>query len=782
MSWPSAFALLSPPLDPRPIGVIEQDIRDELEFHLAMRTLDNEAAGMSALEARQDAVCRFGDFERIRKQCRQTLLGERIMLQRLQAVLTLALLGAVVFLGLELYRGQRANETAMATLMQKSQAASDLMMQKSEAATARMMEAVAQSARRPAASSPQFDVLEPAALDKLFPRDAVLTDVQRGFRDWSEATFPAMNAAWWEELGPAERTTWEDKWLMQLSSTSEKTREKAIQCLAAAGCKRAIPEVLKIAVERVEKDNADRCEAVRALGILGDQKLVPELVPLTYHYNMNTRLWAQIALARLTGKNFGRDVASWKSWWEKQGGQPPISDTPVVWATSSWMQSMLEKEGGGTPEKQDEMDRRFAKRANDPARPLAPQAFDAKADAPSVVSTSPKTADREVDPSLTEIRVTYSKPMMNGSWSWCYDPDGLTTTGAPHYEADGKTCVLPVKLEPGKTYTISLNSKSYHNFRDATGQPAIPYVLQFRTRQQMTSGGGAKSPAGPAERGAAADTGVRDAAAAKDPPDKREYRSTGHSDDLALPTPDVPPPDLEYRATDSDEDAEALVARVLKANSPWIEPKPLKASYSLLREVDGTTERSGPFSVSADCKRAVRIGSIVWTPLHSMARKNTPYTARIAGNAEWKGKKLVALDVTFDPPTRTAVGFGGQANASYSSSDSATATTRIVLDSVKAIPLAIACQTDALPTGETLRSAWVFDADFFTVDGAFAPKTFYWEGIGSFRERQEFQVVDGVWIFKQGDAWASPASQFDESRHIQRMKLVDLQIDKDENP
>ena len=83
-----------------------------------MRTLDNVSAGMPAAEARQDAIRRFGDFERIRKACRRTLLGERIMLQRVQAVLTLILLGAVVFMGVALYRGQQANEAATARMMQ----------------------------------------------------------------------------------------------------------------------------------------------------------------------------------------------------------------------------------------------------------------------------------------------------------------------------------------------------------------------------------------------------------------------------------------------------------------------------------------------------------------------------------------------------------------------------------------------------------------------------------------------------------------------------------------
>ena len=216
-------------------------------------------------------------------------------------------------MGVELYRGQQANEAATA-----------LMMEKNEAAMATMMETLKQVPKQPSAAlTPQFEPLEPAALDKLFPRDAKLTPVQRGFRDWSEGMLPALDAAWWQALTAKEKARWEDKWLTQLSSTSEKKREVAIRCLAIAGCKKAVPEILKIAAERVEKDNADRQEAVRALGILGDMSLVPELVPLTYHYNMNTRLWAQVSLVRLPART---SAATWPR--GKRGGRSKAESRP----------------------------------------------------------------------------------------------------------------------------------------------------------------------------------------------------------------------------------------------------------------------------------------------------------------------------------------------------------------------------------------------------------------------------------------------------------------------
>lgn len=237
MSMLRAMADHLRPPDPRPLAEIEADIRDELEFHLAMRAADNEALGMPATEAREDALRRFGDVERIERRCRTILAGERIMLQRLQTVLTLVLLGTVVYLALAQQRAQEANQAALAKMAE--------------------------------------------ALDRL--------------------------------AGPAA----------------------------------------------------------------------------------------------------------------------------------------------------------------------------APAGAPVVVQTVPTNGDTQVDPALAEIRVVYSRPMMDGSWSWSQMSDETFphTTGEARYLADRKTCVLPVKLEPGRTYEILLNSEKFTNFRDAEGRPAVPHRLRFQTRK-----------------------------------------------------------------------------------------------------------------------------------------------------------------------------------------------------------------------------------------------------------------------------------------------------------
>lgn len=103
---------------------------------------------------------------------------------------------------------------------------------------------------------------------------------------------------------------------------------------------------------------------------------------------------------------------------------------------------------------------------------------------PVVVKTVPEAGAGEVDASTTEIRVTFSKEMRDGSWSWSTvsQESFPVTAGKPKYAEDKRTCVLPVKLQPGKTYGIWVNSQKFRNFKDAKGEPAVPYLLVFKTK------------------------------------------------------------------------------------------------------------------------------------------------------------------------------------------------------------------------------------------------------------------------------------------------------------
>ncbi|MEM8680981.1 MAG: permease prefix domain 1-containing protein [Planctomycetota bacterium] len=106
-----------------PVSVSEAEIREELEFHLQMRTADNEACGMDADTARRDAELRFGDLERSFRACRRESLGIRLWWQRLQLLLIIGLGITVIALGLSLGRLQAEYESRIATLRRSVQAA-----------------------------------------------------------------------------------------------------------------------------------------------------------------------------------------------------------------------------------------------------------------------------------------------------------------------------------------------------------------------------------------------------------------------------------------------------------------------------------------------------------------------------------------------------------------------------------------------------------------------------------------------------------------------------------
>ena len=117
---------------------------------------------------------------------------------------------------------------------------------------------------------------------------------------------------------------------------------------------------------------------------------------------------------------------------------------------------------------------------------LAAQAPSAASMPPVVVSTVPQSGDLAVDPTIKEIRVTFSKEMMtNEMWSWVQVNEGTfpKVVAISHYLQDKRTCVLPVKLDPGKSYIIWVNSESHNSFRDLANRPAVPYLLAFQTRQ-----------------------------------------------------------------------------------------------------------------------------------------------------------------------------------------------------------------------------------------------------------------------------------------------------------
>lgn len=103
---------------------------------------------------------------------------------------------------------------------------------------------------------------------------------------------------------------------------------------------------------------------------------------------------------------------------------------------------------------------------------------------PRVVGTTPTNGSQDVDPALTEISVTFNEEMKDQSWSWAYEDKTKfpRMTGQPYYTDNNTKNMLPVKLEPDKEYVIWINTSKFKNFKDKTGNPALPFKFTFKTQ------------------------------------------------------------------------------------------------------------------------------------------------------------------------------------------------------------------------------------------------------------------------------------------------------------
>lgn len=175
---------------------------------------------------------------------------------------------------------------------------------------------------------------------------APLNDDQRRVEEWTMRQFRSFfDSRTFAEWSKAERDALETKALDTLNGPQSREYYEAINTLGALRSTNGFKRLLAIATDRADKNNRDRWMAIRALGLFGDQSIVPELVPLVYHGNVNTRWWAQISLVRLTGTNFGGDWRAWGAWWNARGGKPAVATNDFVrWVQQPGWETMAEVE------------------------------------------------------------------------------------------------------------------------------------------------------------------------------------------------------------------------------------------------------------------------------------------------------------------------------------------------------------------------------------------------------------------------------------------------------
>ena len=195
-----------------------------------------------------------------------------------------------------------------------------------------------------------------------------LNEMQKKYVEWDEEHFSYDYDLSGVDLAN-DRDGLEKKWLQLLKGPEPVRREygkttpltQAIVGLAEIKSKEAKPLLVKITAEKVLKDNAYRHTATKALGQLGDPSVVPDLIPLVYHFNVNVRFDAQVALVKLTGENFGRDTEQWGKWWNANRGKfgtdmPEFDMMPVDWTCGS---NDSQIKHYSDPKIQEEVDKQF---------------------------------------------------------------------------------------------------------------------------------------------------------------------------------------------------------------------------------------------------------------------------------------------------------------------------------------------------------------------------------------------------------------------------------------
>lgn len=101
---------------------------------------------------------------------------------------------------------------------------------------------------------------------------------------------------------------------------------------------------------------------------------------------------------------------------------------------------------------------------------------------PQIIASSPKIGETEVNPSITEITVTFDRDMDKGfSWTGSGPDHPPVSAGQKPHWRDKRICVLPVNLRAAHFYRVGINSTSFHGFSSEEGLPARPSAIYFTT-------------------------------------------------------------------------------------------------------------------------------------------------------------------------------------------------------------------------------------------------------------------------------------------------------------
>lgn len=286
---------------------------------------------------------------------------------------------------------------------------------------------------------------------------------------------------------------------------------------------------------------------------------------------------------------------------------------------------------------------------------------------------------------------------------------------------------------------------------------------------------------------------------------------------------------LTFTSAGSEEEAAKLIKRMFEVNKPWLNPAAAALSYKLEITRSQTSVipskwrkpehvQLGPFSVepkplpppptpisndmdaatvaehlSAAQQRLLRIGAELVTPIDYMANAPESYRLKMLGRTTWRSRPVIGVDVALDHWVQCRIGMdpdGRGGNVVYGWGYG-TREVRILIDEEKSVPLLVIAYTAQGGKYDPRKgTTFEFDPDFLVVDGGLAPRSVAWHSYDNYRGRLrmelEFQVVNGVWIFKDGEERCggfissnpdlSPLARMDEALSVRRFQLTDVRV------
>ena len=118
-----------------------------------------------------------------------------------------------------------------------------------------------------------------------------------------------------------------------------------------------------------------------------------------------------------------------------------------------------------------------------PKDPSAQSQPGTESEPPHVVAFDPPLGATNVDPARTTLAVTFDRAMDREGWAWVIESKSTAPDiGESSWDVEVRTNTAPVRLEPGRTYVVWINSPQYSYFKDPQGRASTPVRWSFTTR------------------------------------------------------------------------------------------------------------------------------------------------------------------------------------------------------------------------------------------------------------------------------------------------------------